>query len=141
MTRVRERKAAKEMKKSCGLNNCDKEGLLMCSSCKSKYYCCREHQKSHWKYHKHTCTSKKSTDENKSNDTKTTNPSEKRQCRCMFCGELLVLDSQDAAVDHMRVCSSLQTQLSDTSGEPFVLPTQLTELLPTGTTFNQADKL
>ena len=128
--------------RSCGLDNCDKEGSLMCSSCKSKYYCCREHQKAHWKYHKYSCTSNKSTDnKNKSNDRTATEPTEKRQCRCMFCGKLLVLDSQDAAVDHMRVCSSLQTQLSDTSGAPFVLPTQLTELLPTGTTFKKANDL
>ncbi len=27
-----------------------------------------------------------------------------RECRCMFCGELLVLQCEEEAVEHMRTC-------------------------------------
>ena len=30
--------------------------LLMCSKCKSEYYCCEDHQKNAWKTHKKVCT-------------------------------------------------------------------------------------
>jgi tetratricopeptide (TPR) repeat protein len=37
---------------------------------------------------------------------------DKRHCRCMFCGELLLLASEDEAIEHMRVCPAMQgTQL------------------------------
>jgi hypothetical protein len=38
----------------CGKPVCD---LQKCSACRNKkiFYCCKEHQKSDWKLHKHTC--------------------------------------------------------------------------------------
>lgn len=50
---------------------------------------------------------------------------EKRQSRCMFCGEELVLTSEDDAVGHMRVCPALQEQLA--SPDQFTIPTMLQE--------------
>lgn len=46
---------------------------------------------------------------------------ELRECRCMFCGESLLLESEASAVDHMEVCPSLQEQLNDTEHQ-FTLP-------------------
>lgn len=51
--------------------------------------------------------------------------SEKRQSRCMFCGEQLVLGSENDAVDHMRVCVALQEQLE--SSEQFTIPKAIRE--------------
>lgn len=44
-----------------------------------------------------------------------------KECRCMFCGEGLLLESQEAAVAHMEVCPCLQEQLNDTEHQ-FTLP-------------------
>ena len=55
----------------------------------------------------------------------TSGQSEKRSSRCMFCGEELVLTSEDEAVDHMRVCVALQEQLA--SKDQFTIPTMLRE--------------
>lgn len=46
---------------------------------------------------------------------------EMRECRCMFCGEALLLESEEAAVAHMEVCPCLQEQLNDTEHQ-FTLP-------------------
>ena len=51
--------------------------------------------------------------------------SEKRTSRCMFCGEELILASEDDAVNHMRVCPALQEQLA--SKDQFTIPTMLRE--------------
>ena len=51
----------------------------------------------------------------------------KRTCRCMFCGENLLLESEEAAVDHMRVCPYLQEQLA--SKDQFTLPAELEKKL------------
>jgi hypothetical protein len=37
----------------CGM--LDEERLNKCARCKQTYYCCREHQKAHWKEHKPDC--------------------------------------------------------------------------------------
>ncbi|KAL7411680.1 hypothetical protein BDY24DRAFT_129356 [Mrakia frigida] len=31
------------------------EEMMMCSRCRTVRYCCRAHQKAHWKSHKSTC--------------------------------------------------------------------------------------
>ena len=49
----------------------------------------------------------------------------KRQSRCMFCGEELVLSSEEDAVDHMKVCVALQEQLE--SPDQFTIPKMLRE--------------
>lgn len=45
---------------------------------------------------------------------------EKRECRCMFCGENLVMGSEAEAIEHMRVCPALQEQLK--SKDQFHIP-------------------
>jgi MYND finger len=62
-------------------------------------------------------------DERKSSVTD--DPTCKRQSRCMFCGEELVLGSEEDAVDHMRVCVALQEQLE--SPDQFTIPKALRE--------------
>lgn len=67
-----------------------------------------------------------STEENKSNNpVKDESAGGKRQSRCMFCGEELVLGSEEDAVDHMRVCVALQEQLE--SPDQFTIPKALRE--------------
>jgi pre-rRNA-processing protein TSR4 len=39
--------------KLCGLCGC--AGRLQCTKCKSEHYCCKSHQKLHWKHHKESC--------------------------------------------------------------------------------------
>ena len=34
---------------------CRKVSSLRCARCKKVFYCCKEHQKSHWKAHKSVC--------------------------------------------------------------------------------------
>eukprot|EP00607_Mallomonas_marina_P008608 CAMPEP_0182424656 /NCGR_PEP_ID=MMETSP1167-20130531/10888_1 /TAXON_ID=2988 /ORGANISM="Mallomonas Sp, Strain CCMP3275" /LENGTH=732 /DNA_ID=CAMNT_0024604629 /DNA_START=58 /DNA_END=2253 /DNA_ORIENTATION=+ len=40
----------------CGESDCTKDGEFQCSICKTKRYCCPEHQKSNWKEHKQECS-------------------------------------------------------------------------------------
>ena len=49
---------------------------------------------------------------------------ELRQCRCMFCGDSLLLESEDAAIAHMETCPALQEQLDDKDNQ-FTLPTSM----------------
>jgi MYND finger len=65
-----------------------------------------------------------STQDEKDNSVKD-DPTGKRQSRCMFCGEELVLGSEEDAVDHMRVCVALQEQLE--SPDQFTIPKALRE--------------
>lgn len=48
---------------------------------------------------------------------------EKRECRCMFCGQLLLLASEEEAIAHMGVCPAMQAQLRGPG--PFTLPEEL----------------
>lgn len=48
---------------------------------------------------------------------------DKRICRCMFCGEEMLLDSEDEAIKHMNICIALQEQLS--SSQQFTIPTTI----------------
>lgn len=50
---------------------------------------------------------------------------EVRECRCMFCGDILVLKSEEEAIGHMRVCVALQEQLS--SPDQFTIPKSIQE--------------
>ena len=43
------------MQKPCDLDFCTNSGSLVCTACKSARYCCREHQRAHWKAHKPSC--------------------------------------------------------------------------------------
>ena len=48
---------------------------------------------------------------------------DKRICRCMFCGEEMLLGSEDEAIKHMNTCIALQEQLS--SSQQFTIPTTI----------------
>ena len=40
---------------SCGFPGCTQPAPLKCSRCKEVRYCSKEHQKTHWKFHKKLC--------------------------------------------------------------------------------------
>ena len=118
---------------ACTLDQC----RFRCSRCKAVSYCSPEHQKLDWSaQHKRICqviiTSGKTNetidnkptkiDEFQQNETNSTSEP-KRECRCMFCGQMLLLGSEDEAVNHMRECDALQKQLSGQS--EFTLPKEL----------------
>jgi hypothetical protein len=111
---------------------CGVVATQICSKCKTVAYCSVEHQRLHWSTHKKNCKKKhneakvsddpwsssggaNSTSESQTNPEKIT-----KSCRCMFCGEELLLSSEDEAVQHMEVCPALQEQLNDT--RQFTLP-------------------
>jgi len=89
-----------------------------------------------WKYHKTTCGKVESPSkpaqtsaapaETAASSSAISAPvaaseiAEKRECRCMFCGENLVMGSEAEAVEHMRVCPALQEQLQ--SKDQFHIP-------------------
>jgi hypothetical protein len=70
-------------------------------------------------------SAKESSQEKSSYDLepKSDTESGKRCSRCMFCGEQLVLSSEDDAVNHMKECPALQEQLE--SKDQFTIPTML----------------
>jgi hypothetical protein len=129
----------------CALPGCDALAPNRCARCREVHYCSADHQKQHWKVHKHTCTAKKedsktsvqsataqatktttttkekmSSANPRDNENPTSSDEEKRVCRCMFCGQELVFRSEEEAIDHMRDCPALQEQLN--SEEQFTLP-------------------
>ena len=136
--------------KYCNYPDCKAVSTQRCSRCKIVYYCSVEHQKENWKAHKVQCSSfdsiqgvkiEKTPEASSVKDRTDAIPSDnefvkdagsvasdvggKRQSRCMFCGEQLVLESEDDAVDHMRICPALQEQLA--SSDQFTIPTMLRE--------------
>ncbi|GMH99897.1 hypothetical protein TrST_g1074 [Triparma strigata] len=44
--------AASKRVPSCGFPGCSKPAPLKCSRCREVSYCSKEHQKTHWKFHK-----------------------------------------------------------------------------------------
>ena len=46
--------------------------------------------------------------------------SDARECRCMFCGDLIVCKSEDDAISHMQTCPALGEQLA--GKQQFTLP-------------------
>eukprot|EP01033_Poteriospumella_lacustris_P024738 gene24738-gene21409 len=131
----------------CSEPSCGSEASLRCSKCKSVYYCSESHQRQHWKVHKLCCGKALTEDHSSQSEVPssshqwsgalTDNPpnssggsplapstsTEQRSCRCMFCGENLILSSEDEAVDHMRVCPALQEQLL--SKDQFTVPSMI----------------
>lgn len=91
---------------TCCLPGCEEVGKFTCSRCKVAKYCCSDHQKQDWSIHRKNCKAH----EFKNSDM--TEKSEKRECRCMFCGEMLILSSEAEAIHHMEVCPALQEQLN-----------------------------
>ena len=98
------------IQKFCSYPSCGMKAINRCSSCHLSHYCNRDHQKLDWPSHKITCATKvkdinkngKHNNEIKSNKVDDIQESvEKRQCRCMFCGESLVFSSEDEAIQHM----------------------------------------
>jgi len=61
--------------------------------------------------------------DDKKNDNNDNDCDNKRICRCMFCGEELLLGSEDEAIKHMSICNALQEQLS--SNHQFTIPTTI----------------
>jgi hypothetical protein len=117
---------------ACTFDGCSNSASLRCSRCKLAYYCCGDHQKSDWRRHKSECQSQITSASSstpsvaktytsqtilKENNVET---SEKRSCRCMFCGDEMILSSEEEAIDHMKVCPALQEQLD--SKEQFTIP-------------------
>lgn len=120
---------------SCEIKNCKNPAKFRCTSCQLVYYCSAEHQRSDWKAnHKVKCQKRKkslnptpsisaTTDPSPTAACGTSSESDKRTCRCMFCGKELLLSSEDEATDHMRVCVALQEQLA--SKDQFTIPTEV----------------
>lgn len=113
----------------CFFTKCEKLGVYQCSRCKIAKYCSREHQKQAWKEHKLECENFSAsselpviteTEEQRIKKSSKLSDTELRQCRCMFCGEELKLSSEEAAIEHMRVCTALQEQLQ--SKDQFTIP-------------------
>lgn len=127
----------------CALDSCSLPASQRCSRCKIIYYCSVTHQKEHWKLHKIGCKFKTSRSSSSDNNNSTIHRSdettpqlgatpdtsggassddsgEKRTCRCMFCGEELILSSEEEAIAHMGVCPSLQEQFA--SKDQFTIP-------------------
>ena len=91
--------------RQCSVVGCDsKSASFRCSKCKKVYYCSSEHQKIDWKSHKKLCfTPAESKNSQTLHDSNRSDiSSESRISRCMFCGESLVLSSEEDAVSHMR---------------------------------------
>lgn len=119
--------------RDCFLEGCVRDGTMRCSRCKLAHYCSREHQSAHWKLHKLTCyectpepkrdSVPSAAQERKESSASTESDVVKKQCRCMFCGDQLVLGSEEEAVDHMRVCPALQEQLA--SKDQFTVPSMV----------------
>lgn len=131
----------------CGVENCKQPAPFRCSRCQISWYCSVEHQKLDWKKHKKLCSQgsyqairqepalqTQLTDAVKPHSTDAVNTDKgsncasvsSRLCRCMFCGEELLLESETAAVEHMEVCSCLQEQLGKPQ-EQFTIPSKLRE--------------
>ncbi len=124
---------------ACGLEECFEDGILQCSRCKQRHYCCVEHQKKDWKEHKKKCipvdkqgamklqsshatsTSTSTNDGVNSSTKKAATSTEARVSRCMFCGEMITLYKEEDAVEHMRSCPALQEQLNKPE-EQFTVP-------------------
>jgi hypothetical protein len=110
----------------CEVQNCPNPGKFRCTSCQTVYYCSQDHQRSDWlANHKAICAKAKSSTPatNPDNSKSCNSESEIRTCRCMFCGQALLLSSEDEATDHMRVCTALQEQLA--SKDQFTVPTEV----------------
>ena len=125
----------------CSYVNCNViDAKFRCSKCKKTFYCSENHQKLDWKLHKVSCEVNhkpikdinveniiKQSENNESESSSNPNNIEKRNCRCMFCGEHLILENEEEAIQHMSVCPLLQEQLK---GEgQFTIPTSIQEKL------------
>ena len=44
----------------CGVGEEETASRLLVCACKSAFYCCKEHQRQHWRDHKEQCQSKRS---------------------------------------------------------------------------------
>lgn len=108
----------------CG--HCGKSATKICSKCKSIAYCSVEHQRLHWSEHKLHCKKLSVDSQNNSTSSSAVSSSQPvvKSCRCMFCGEEMLLTSEEEAIKHMETCLPLQEQLNDTTHQ-FTLPESL----------------
>ncbi len=128
------------MNGSCQHAGCNQLSQLRCSGCRLVFYCSQEHQKIDWKRHKVVCKLNRKTEIIETIDlttcaTNSQQPLEqkaadiqKRECRCMFCGESLMLESEEEAMNHMMECCALQEQLA--SKDQFTIPSMFKERIP-----------
>lgn len=122
---------------ACAVAGCEENATYRCSKCHTVHYCSIDHQKMNWKFHKMTCGKANATSKPASTSSGSEIPpkslaasrppvvsadkaTEKRECRCMFCGENLIMESEAEAVEHMRICPALQEQLQ--SNDQFHIP-------------------
>ena len=92
---------------SCG----SLDAIWRCSACKSITYCSKLCQKNDFKKHKKVCCQEKAAEvivQKESEPAKV----ETRSCRCMFCGQIVMVSSEEEAIQHMSECSLLQEQLN-----------------------------
>eukprot|EP01041_Mallomonas_annulata_P000693 gene693-1323_t len=129
----------------CSYSKCQLTASERCSRCRSYYYCSRDHQLLDWNSHKRTCTEislsavtkrektepcmTKESQQNDKTESSNLSSDEMRECRCMFCGKMLLLKSEEEACQHMRECIDLQEQL--TSKNDFEIPSSIkSKVLP-----------
>ena len=115
------------MSHNCQVETCDKQGSFRCSRCHAVYYCGVAHQRSDWTKHKVICKTQQTAafPSNNVDNNVVKKEESSRICRCMFCGEELLIGSEEEAVNHMRVCTALQEQLQ--SKDQFTIPSMLKE--------------
>ena len=94
---------------SCG----SLDATWRCSACKLMHYCSKLCQKNHFKVHKKDCCKEKSCEDISTGKSESfSDKVESRSCRCMFCGQVIIVSSEEEAIQHMSECSLLQEQLN-----------------------------
>ena len=128
---MKQRSNEEEKVTQCGVQNCQIQATLRCSRCKQASYCGKEHQRQDWAFHKRSCKPPSSSTHRSSGNSDVSDGStspraaaprggEARQSRCMFCGDTVVMQTEEDAHRHMTACPALQEQLN--SSDQFTIP-------------------
>mmetsp|Transcript_20407 Transcript_20407/g.20527 ORF Transcript_20407/g.20527 Transcript_20407/m.20527 type:complete len:136 (+) Transcript_20407:187-594(+) len=135
------------MNHKCYFPGCETVASERCSRCKNAYYCSRSHQIYDWCTHKSSCIVKEISEvkdstslsspishseavEGTPDANQTSN--EQRECRCMFCGKVIIVSSEEEACEHLRGCMDLQEQLR--SPNQFEIPSSYRSRLSSNST-------